>query len=142
MTFKTFDIEKQNGNQRPGAKVQDAPKHCQTTVVVGPDTISATDLAALLDNQPESIQLLDVREPFEREICHIGGAHIPLSLWNDIVVNQTLQRDKPVVVYCKSGMRSAKASEYLSAAGFNDVKNLSGGIMAWAQAVDGSLAVY
>ena len=88
----------------------------------------------------EEVLLLDVREPFEREICNLGGAFIPM---ND-VPNRLgeLQPDRETVVYCHTGVRSARVAEYLRRNGFRNVRNLAGGIEAWARRIDPTMARY
>ena len=85
--------------------------------------------------------LLDVREDEEREISTISGdVHIPM---NDVPFRvDELDPQKPIVVYCKGGVRSARIAEFLVAKGFPDVTNLEGGINEWARSVDQSLPVY
>lgn len=85
--------------------------------------------------------LLDVREPFERDIAIIEGAeHIPLGQLSERM--EELPRDKKLVVHCKSGGRSAKAVGLLRDAGFDDVWNVTGGINAWSKEIDSSVALY
>ncbi|WLQ16982.1 molybdopterin-synthase adenylyltransferase MoeB [Hahella aquimaris] len=91
--------------------------------------------------QGEDLTLIDVREPYEREICAIAGSlHIPLQSLpariNDFNKEQTL------VFYCKSGGRSAGARQLFSDADFKRVYNLSGGILAWAAKVDPDMPRY
>jgi rhodanese-related sulfurtransferase len=75
-----------------------------------------------------TVQIVDVREPGEYASGHIKGAvNIPLSTFNP----DRLTRSRPVVVYCLSGMRSARALQRLQAAGFPDVKNYRPGIGNW-----------
>jgi adenylyltransferase/sulfurtransferase len=88
----------------------------------------------------EEIFLLDVREPFEQQIAQIGGTLIPL---NDVPQRlQEIPRDREVIVHCKGGGRSQRAAEYLQQVGYGNVKNLSGGILAWADQVDPSVPKY
>ena len=94
-------------------------------------TISVEQLKARLD-AGETIHLLDVREPFEHENFNIGGVLLPLGKI------QRLQTDEidgwkgqEVVCYCRSGNRSGQACLILETAGFEQVKNLSGGMNAW-----------
>jgi adenylyltransferase/sulfurtransferase len=85
--------------------------------------------------------LLDVREPHEQSICRIQGATlIPLGE----LENRTgeLPKDKRILVHCKSGGRSARAVSRLRELGFNDVWNISGGIIAWAREIDPSMSEY
>lgn len=87
--------------------------------------------------------LLDVREPFEREIAIIDMEdveHIPLGQIGERM--EELPRDKKLVVHCKSGGRSAKAVGLLREAGFDDVWNVTGGINAWSKEIDPGVALY
>jgi adenylyltransferase/sulfurtransferase len=85
--------------------------------------------------------LLDVREPLEYQICHIEGSKlIPLGQLKERV--RELDKGKPIVAYCHVGIRSAAAVELLSGMGFKSVKNLKGGITAWADQVDPSMPKY
>lgn len=102
--------------------------------------ISAQDLKERLEREPNLI-LLDVREPHELEIAAIKGAkNIPLGE----VAQRMAELDsaEDMVVFCKRGSRSARAIEILSSAGFKKMKNLKGGINAWAEEVDTSLPLY
>jgi molybdopterin/thiamine biosynthesis adenylyltransferase/rhodanese-related sulfurtransferase len=88
----------------------------------------------------ENIFLLDVREPHEYQICNLGGYLIPL---NDLPKRvHELDSSREIVAHCKMGGRSAKAVDFLRQAGFTKVKNLTGGIMAWADRVDTSMPKY
>lgn len=85
--------------------------------------------------------LLDVREPYEYQICHIEGSKlIPLSQLPGRL--SELDRQNDIVVYCHSGERSASATLLLKNSGFDRVRNLKGGIKAWAQQVDAGMPVY
>ena len=89
----------------------------------------------------ERIALLDVREPYEREIAKLSSTHeIPLG---DLERRMgELPKETPIVVYCRSGGRSTQASRMLREAGFDRVRNLSGGILGWIDDVDPSLTRY
>lgn len=101
--------------------------------------MSAADLKARLD-RGEPICLIDVREPHEREIGHIGGRLIPLA---DIpAASRGLDASRETVVYCRSGARSAAAAAFLRRAGFERVWNLDGGLIAWADEVDPTFPRY
>ncbi len=103
------------------------------------DEIDVEELHARLNNS-EDIFLLDVREANEYEICNLDGYLIPLrNLPNRI---EELDSSKEIVVYCKTGIRSAEAVELLKKAGFGKVKNLSGGIMEWANKIDKKMPRY
>jgi len=85
--------------------------------------------------------LLDVREPFEWEIAHLAGArHIPLGQLPARL--SELEGHADIVVYCHHGTRSARAVEFLRAAGYSKVRNLTGGIDAWATQVDAETPRY
>jgi molybdopterin/thiamine biosynthesis adenylyltransferase/rhodanese-related sulfurtransferase/molybdopterin converting factor small subunit len=89
----------------------------------------------------ERFLLLDVREPHEYLICNIPGAKlIPLGELPKRV--NELDTATEIVVYCKSGVRSGKASDFLRQAGFRKVKNMRGGILAWSDKVDPSVPKY
>lgn len=89
----------------------------------------------------EKIRLVDVREPHEMAISFIAGAeNIPLGLLAAHLGE--LDSTQEIVLFCKSGTRSARALELLLSAGFRKVKNLQGGINAWANDVDRSLPLY
>lgn len=139
MHFKHFDIMKQNCTEHP--KVECAPQsnQCQSSSMV---EMSAKDLAQLLAKNPDAVQLLDVRESYERDICTIGGVHIPLSLFSDQLAQHFLAQDKPIVVYCRSGVRSRTVCQQLTSTGFKQVTNLSDGIIGWIKNVDSSLTAY
>lgn len=102
--------------------------------------IEPTDLAARLANG-ERFRLIDVREPHELEISQIEGAElIPLGSLASRM--HELDSAEEMVLFCKSGSRSARAVELLAGAGFRKQKNLKGGINAWARQVDPSLPLY
>lgn len=91
----------------------------------------------------EPITVVDVREPFEWAICNLGpvGARLlPLGRLNRHL--DELRGAGPLVVYCRSGARSAEAVALLRDAGLDDVRNLSGGILAWSRDVDPELQAY
>ncbi|MGB9674244.1 MAG: molybdopterin-synthase adenylyltransferase MoeB [Anaerolineales bacterium] len=102
--------------------------------------ISASELAEKL-KRGEAIQLIDVREPHELEISHLDGAKL-IPLGQIAARLQELDSSQEIVLLCKSGTRSARALEILASAGFRKVKNLKGGINAWAREVDPSLPIY
>ncbi len=104
------------------------------------ENFSPTEFASRCDAD-ESWQLLDVREPWEIEIASVPqSVKIPMA---DIPSRHTeLDADKPVAVLCHSGGRSAKVADFLATQGFSRVANIAGGIDAWAQELDDSLARY
>ena len=88
----------------------------------------------------EHVLILDVREPHEYQICNLGGHLIPLGELPKRV--QELDSSREIVAHCRSGQRSADAVEFLRAAGFQKVWNLTGGILAWADRIDPKMPKY
>jgi adenylyltransferase/sulfurtransferase len=101
--------------------------------------IQVEELKKRLD-RGDDLFILDVREPHEYQICNIKGHLIPLG---DLPkrVNE-LDSSKEIVAHCRSGVRSAKAVDFLKQAGFKKVHNLAGGILAWADRVDPKMPKY
>jgi len=102
--------------------------------------IEPTEVKAKMDRGDQFV-LIDVREPHEYQICSIPNAKlIPLG---DLPkrVNELSSADE-IVAHCKSGMRSAKAVEFLKQAGFKKVRNMKGGILAWSDKVDPTVPKY
>lgn len=101
----------------------------------------APDLDSWLAAAAGPVSLLDVREPWEFEICRIKGSQlIPMSQLPARLGE--LDPGRTTVVICHHGVRSLRAAAYLEHCGFADVVNLSGGIDAWARTVDPAMAVY
>jgi adenylyltransferase/sulfurtransferase len=89
----------------------------------------------------EPLDLVDVREVHEWEIGRIEGARLaPLSRFADAL--KTFDSAQDVVLYCRSGVRSAKAVKVLQEAGFRRVWNLDGGILAWSEEIDPTVPRY
>lgn len=80
--------------------------------------------------------LLDVREDHERSEYNIGGIHVPLGQLSMSMDKLTPHRDDEIIVYCRSGKRSAMAKELLSQSGFKNVRNLEGGMLAYQELKD------
>jgi adenylyltransferase/sulfurtransferase len=104
-----------------------------------PWDISVEELKSLRDRAADFV-LLDVRGANEYEICNLGGSLIPLGELADRIGE--LDAGAHVVVYCRSGARSAKAVELLRASGFQNAWNVQGGILAWIDRIDPSLTRY
>jgi adenylyltransferase/sulfurtransferase len=102
--------------------------------------IAATELEKRL-KAGDRLRLIDVREPHELEISHIEGADL-IPLGQLAARLSELDSAEEIVLFCKAGTRSARALEVLASAGFRRVKNLKGGINAWAREVDPSLPIY
>ena len=105
-------------------------------------TITALELKDLLDSD-KPVYLVDVREPAEWEIVRIPGA--TLIPKDDILRGEALAglpQDKQIVMYCKTGVRSAETLAAVKHAGFSDAVHVQGGVTAWVHQVDKSLPVY
>ncbi|GAA4103131.1 rhodanese-like domain-containing protein [Mucilaginibacter panaciglaebae] len=101
--------------------------------------ITVQELKDKIDNG-EDFQLIDVREDFEYETSNIGGQLIPLG--GILIEADKISKDKPVVVMCRSGKRSAAAIAQLEQRGYTNLSNLQGGILAWAAEIDPDMQVY
>jgi rhodanese-related sulfurtransferase len=101
--------------------------------------VTVSDLKKMRDVKAD-FQLIDVREEHELEICEIGGEHIPMG---DVMDNlDKISKEKQVVIHCRSGARSGAICQALETQGYNNVYNLKGGIIAWANEIDNSLTKY
>lgn len=101
--------------------------------------ITVEELKLKIDNN-EDFQLIDVREEFEYETSNIEGENIPLA--SILADAEKVSKDKPVVIHCKSGKRSAQAISLLESKGFTNLSNLKGGIIAWRDTFDSDMIVY
>jgi sulfur-carrier protein adenylyltransferase/sulfurtransferase len=120
-------------NEFCGIRGEEAP------VEAGVPEIQVEDLKRRLDSG-EDLFVLDVREPHEYQICNINGHLIPLGELPKRA--HELDSSREIVAHCRSGVRSAKAVNFLRQAGFKKVHNLAGGILAWADRVDPSMPKY
>lgn len=102
--------------------------------------ITVFELKEKIDKK-EDFQLIDVREAYEYEIVNIGGDLIPMS---EIIENKhKISVNKPVIIHCKSGKRSASVIEYFEQHfKYSNLYNLEGGIIAYINEIDNSLTVY
>ena len=106
-----------------------------------PDEVTVQEMKRALDDPKLGIKVLDVRDPDEYQIAHINGVpQIPLGSlpqrFTELDPNQT------IYLHCKSGIRSMKALKFLREQGFKYVKSVKGGISAWADEIDHSVAKY
>ena len=151
MTFREMKIRKDPecpvcGEHPTVTELIDYQQFCgiggeEDTIQLDPATeeISVAELKARLD-RGDDFTLVDVREPHEYDICEIGGTLIPLGTLEQNVHH--LNREDAIVVHCRSGMRSAKATKFLKEAGFKQVRNVVGGILAWAEEIDPEMPKY
>lgn len=106
------------------------------------EQLPATELRAWLDDKSRAAPLvLDVREPWEHDVCHIEGAQL-LPMQQIPARVSELPQDRDIVVMCHHGMRSLQVANYLQSAGVSRVYNLSGGIAAWADQVEPAMSRY
>lgn len=102
--------------------------------------VTVAELKRMKDSN-DSFLLVDVREPYEADICSIGGTLIPMAE----ILNHTdeIPKDKKVIVHCRSGMRSANVINLLeSKLGYTNLYNLKGGILAWANEIEPEMPKY
>ncbi|MBV9483173.1 MAG: molybdopterin-synthase adenylyltransferase MoeB [Acidobacteria bacterium] len=149
MNFRELKLRKNPdcpmcGTHRSITRLIDYNEFCgirgeEKAVDTGVAEVQVEELKRRLD-AGEKIFVLDVREPHEYQICNIGGYLIPLG---DLPkrVNE-LDSSREIVAHCRSGVRSAKAVNFLRQVGFTKVSNLAGGILAWADRVDPTMPKY
>lgn len=150
MTFQTVHLRKNPNCKVCGPNPQvthliDYEQFCGVPtrgvhVPEGIPQVTPQELAELL-RHGEPVRLLDVREEVESQISSLSGARvIPLGQLPGRL--NELDRDGQWVLFCRSGVRSAQAAEIMIQAGYRNVKNLRGGINAWAREVDPKMLVY
>lgn len=106
-----------------------------------PIELSVAEARRRRDAAPDRTAIIDVREPYELDICRLAGAeHIPMRQIPERV--DSLARDKHLLILCHSGIRSLRVTEFLRARGFNAVSNIAGGIDAWAQEIEPGMRRY
>ena len=152
MKFQEFKVRRNPrcpicGDRPTITELIDYEQFCGTRGQESPDMtpnsaleITVEELKNRLDRK-EDVFILDVRNPEEYQICSIPGSTLlPLPQLGQRFGE--LDPNREIIVHCKSGMRSAKAQQFLRQQGFRDVKNLKGGILAWADRVDRSMPKY
>jgi len=153
MTFKTFKIRRDPkwavGAPHPTIKgLIDYEEFCGVRGGANPVPLAASQGGAITAEQlkkridaGENLFILDVRNPNEFQICLIPGTTLlPLPELPSRFAE--VPKDREVIVHCKSGMRSAKAIEFLKSQGYTKLVNLTGGILAWADKVDPGMTRY
>ena len=146
MNYRTIRLRRDPGRV-PVTELIDYDAFCGVVAdedrdAVAGGTVTVTELAALLDGGGD-VALIDVREPVEWDIVRIPGATlVPKGhiLSGDALAD--LPQDRPIVLYCKTGIRSAEVLVALRRAGFADATHLQGGVAAWAAQIDPSLPTY
>lgn len=95
--------------------------------------ITVQELKERMD-KGETIHLIDVREPYEHEEFNIGGLLCPLGDVMRAIEEMSDHKDEEIVVYCRSGRRSDTAKQIMQQAGYQNVRNLLGGMLDWQEA--------
>ncbi len=144
MAFREFEIQK-NPHCDSCSKPIDFKNLKRPQASCDPFNTSIDNVISVYELQSlraenKNFTLVDVREPFEYEICNLGGQLIPLGELPKQL--HTLDKSQLIVVHCKLGVRGKKALELLQAQGFKQVKNLEGGILRWIEKIDASLSKY
>ncbi len=102
--------------------------------------ITVQELKKMLDDKVD-FQLIDVREEYEYDIANLNGELIPMG--EILNATEKISKEKPVIIHCRSGARSATVIQQLERAhGFTNLANLKGGIIAYAKEVDPSIPTY
>jgi adenylyltransferase/sulfurtransferase len=146
MSYRTIKVRKDPGGAKI-TKLIDYEEFCgvvsdEAERAASGSTISATELKEMLDAGKDPY-LVDVREPVEYEIVRIpGGVLVPKDRILSGEALAELPQDRPLVLYCRTGVRSAEALAAVKAAGFRDAVHVQGGVTAWATQVDPSLPTY
>lgn len=87
-------------------------------------------------NSGETIHLVDVREAHERTEFNIGGLHLPLGQIQTMQIDELEEwKTEPIYIYCRSGNRSGQACLILETAGFSNLINVTGGMLAWQERI-------
>jgi adenylyltransferase/sulfurtransferase len=149
MRFRELKLRKNPGcpvcgERRTITRLIDYDEFCgvrgeEDQAAMGVPEISVEELKQAQEAGGE-LALLDVREPHEAQICSLGGLLIPLGDLPRRV--HELDSSREMVAYCRSGARSARAVAFLRQAGFKKVRNLTGGILAWADRIDRRMPKY
>lgn len=143
-SVRTVNLRKDPSNPISGLNptiktLIDYEAFCNPVQATALPEISVQELKSLIDSRA-TFQLIDVREPSEVAIVSLLATHIPLKTITNTL--GAIRKDVPVVIYCKSGGRSATAVRMLQQQGFSNVKSLSGGILKWIAEINPSLPRY
>ena len=150
MTYRTVKVRKDPncaicGDNPTVTELIDYEAFCgvvsvEASEAVKGSTITVTELATMLEERESGDRdflLIDVREPAEWEIVSIPGAElVPKGEFLSGAALGGMPQDKPIVVHCKAGVRSAEVLAVLKDAGFSDAVYVGGGIVAWVNQVE------
>ena len=103
--------------------------------------LSVSELKQKLDREPGRFVVLDVREPWELNVCSLPGT-ISIPMRQVPARTAELPKDKELVVLCHHGIRSQQVALYLEHVGFDKLHNVVGGIAAWARDIDTKMPTY
>ena len=132
------DLSQHRGQAAAGPPLAPSPPMSDSDF---PLEISVAAAKQRLDRTPGAARIIDVREPYELEICHVDGAeHIPMRRIPEHL--GTLPRDKHLLILCHTGVRSRRVTEFLRERGFTAVSNITGGIHAWAEEIEPAMQRY
>ena len=95
--------------------------------------ITVQELKQRMDAGETGFVLIDVREPYEHEEFNIGGQLIPVGSVMGAIPALESHKDEEIILYCRSGNRSGMAKQLMVATGFQNVRNLLGGMLAWRE---------
>ncbi|WP_038171331.1 ThiF family adenylyltransferase [Tomitella biformata] len=141
MTHRTIQIRKDPG-VAPITELTDYDAFCGLPSAAVGGEVTADELRDILAD-PTAVDLIDVREQAEWDIAHLPGARlIPMGRLRSQLQGGQLTSERPIVLYCKVGARSAEALGWLREAGFADSRHLAEGIDGWSRRVDPSLPRY
>jgi rhodanese-related sulfurtransferase len=96
--------------------------------------INVQELKKRIDAGDQNFVLIDVREPAEHSAFNIGGRLIPMGTIPTVLHELQDQQDEEIIVYCRSGGRSGQVQRFMQQQGFSNVRNLTGGMLAWQDA--------
>ena len=119
------------------------PPKASNLLMFGPSVpeITVQELKAMMDEDRTPF-ILDVREEREYAVANLDGTLIPLQQLPHRLDELEEHKDALVVVHCRSGGRSAQAVQFMRARGFEQAKNLRGGVLAWSREIDPSMPTY
>ena len=143
MSYRTVGLSR-DPQRVPITELIDYEAFCGVVPAVESEdgTITAQELRTMLDSGRE-VALIDVREPVEWDIVRIDGARlIPKDRILSGAALTDLPQHVPIVLYCKTGIRSAEALAAVVGAGFSDASHLQGGIVEWAKQIDPGMPIY
>ena len=149
MRFRELALAR-DSSAEPVTELIDYEQFCGVPVNPAPATAPSTSFARLTPREVQA-RMAAGWHPFVLDVRKHAEAEVVSFAWADLLrpheqieagVHGGIPRDRPILVHCRSGGRSARAAEALVAAGFPDVTNLEGGIVGWAQDVDPDMPTY